>query len=701
MLSTWTLESGGASTLLSLPAHFDQRVGDGPRRYTLRTRVDLPPEMRGQVLALTIPYFTGVSTLRANGLVSANVDAPEFDRFRSTGPHRYVIPASATHSDSLLLELDVDHTWTQSAWLDTIPRLTADPRGDDGYVFVKLFDRWSAGAAFAMVILVGFANLVIFLNDRRRTAYGWLAAASFAGSMYAAYTLGITQVVFGTLDPSFVGICVCVSSVATVRFTAGVFGRRPSPLWWGILVLWCVAATRFYGPFGSTRYLSPITVCSTVLAGGHALWHLAAEIRHGRPPPAKIIATIAWPIVCVAAVDDFASWLGMGELYSGVRSASLGIGGLSLMQAAALGAQLLETLRHADGLNTELAGRVDALERTNAEVRTLNDELRRQVSNRSLQLAETLAKVGSLHLPVLALEPGDLVQERYRVVRFVGSGGMAWVYEVKRETDGRRLAMKLLHGRSSGSALARFAREAQLTAEVAHPCIVGIVDVDLTSEGVLFFVMEYVDGKPLEHYLDDDPPMPWAFAVLRQIAEGLQEVHARGIVHRDLKPANVLIEEGADGPYAKIADFGVSTLLAEVERVSRPDAEESGDVRVTRAGRVMGTPTYMAPELAHDGAPALSSIDMYAFGVMAHELLVGRPPFRDPLFVRAVHGRSLPPPTSLAIARPRLDRNVADFVDRCLSLDPAARPSARQGVRVMREARLEPDSVSVPSVRAV
>jgi serine/threonine-protein kinase len=701
LLASWTLDTGGETTPLTLPAHFDQRVGDQPKHFALRTRVDLPPEMQGRLLALTIPYFTGLATLRANGVEVPDLDATELDRFRSVGAHRYVIPAEATRSESLALELDVDHTWTQSAWVDTVPRLTADPRGDAGYVFVKLFDRWSTGAALAMILLVGFANLVVFLNDRRRTAYGWFALASFAGSMYAAYTMGFTQIVFRGLDPSWVGICVCVSSVATARFTAGVFGRKASPLWWGVLVVWSLAATRWYGPFHSTRYLSPITISSTVLAGVYSLWLLLDELRRGRPPAAKIIATIAWPVVCVAAVDDFASWLGMGELYSGVRSASVGIALLSIMQAAALGSQLLETLRHADGLNAELGARVDALERTNVEVRTLNEELRRQVSNRSLQLAETLAKVGSLHLPVLALEPGDLVQERYRVVRFVGSGGMAWVYEVKRETDGRRLALKVMHGRSSGAALARFAREAQLAAEVSHPCIVGVVDVDLTTEGVLFLVMEYVDGKSLEQYLDEDPPMAWAIAVLRQIAEGLEEVHARAIVHRDLKPANVLVEESTDGPHAKIADFGVSMLLAEAKRVSRPDAEESGDVRVTRAGRVMGTPTYMAPELALDGAAILSSIDMYAFGVMAHELLVGRPPFRDPLFVRAVHGRSLPPPTSLAVARPRLDRSVAELVDRCLSLDAALRPSAREAVRTLRDARLEVESVSVPSVRAV
>jgi serine/threonine-protein kinase len=108
----------------------------------------------------------------------------------------------------------------------------------------------------------------------------------------------------------------------------------------------------------------------------------------------------------------------------------------------------------------------------------------------------------------------------------------------------------------------------------------------------------------------------------------------------------------------------------------------------------------MAPELAREGTPVHASVDIYAFGVMAHELLVGRPPFRDPLFVRAVHGRSLPPPTPLAVARPRLDRRFADFVDRCLSLDPNGRPTAQEAARVLKDVRLEADPTSVPSVRA-
>jgi serine/threonine-protein kinase len=701
MLSSWTLEANGLTTPLSLPAHYDSLLGDQPTRYTLRTRTELPPEMQGRDLALTIPYFAALVSLQVDGVVAQDLDAGQLDRYRSAGAHRFVVPASATRHGDLALELTVEHRWTQSAWLDTVPRLSPGRAGDSGYVFVKLFDQGSAAAGLAMLLLVGFANGIVFLADRRRTAYGWFTLASFTGSVYAAFSLGITQPLFGVYDSLIMGGAVLVSALTTMRFTSDVMGRPHPRAWWGILVLWGVVAIWNTGPFRSTRYLSPITIFATVLAGVYCVNLLVQELRRGRPPLANVLATIGWPVVCIAACDDFASWLGMGELYHGVRGASLGTALLSLLQAAALGSQLMASLRRSDALNTELEGRVDALQRTNAEVQTLNEELRRQIGNRSQQLAETLANVGSLHLPVLKLEAGTLVEGRYRVVRFVGSGGMAWVYEVTRETDGRRLALKLLHGRSSGAALSRFAREARLASEVSHPSIVGVVDVDLTEEGVLFLVMEYVDGKSLEQYLDDDPAMAWALTVLRQIAEGLAEVHARGIVHRDLKPANVLVEEALAGPVAKIADFGVSMLLTESPRLSRPPGPAvTGDARVTGAGRVMGTPTYMAPELAQEGIAVHASIDIYAFGVMAHELLVGRPPFRDPLFVRAVHGRSLPPPAPLGVARPRLDRRFADFVDQCLSLNPKARPTAEDAARVLKDVRMEPDPTSVPSFRS-
>jgi serine/threonine-protein kinase len=700
-LPTWTLVCEGGSRSLSLPAHFDQILGDHDQDYRLRTHVDLTPEMRGQPLSLTIEYFGGLASLRANGVVAPDGDESVFERYRSDGPHRFVIPAAVTQTGALDLEMTVQHRWTQSGWLDTVPRLGVGERGDGLYAFVSSFDRGSAAAAASMILLVTVAYGIVYLADRRRSAYGWFVAASLCGVSYPLFTLGLFQPLFGAHDLAAVGFLIAATAVCAIHFTAQVFGRRASPGWWLMLAAWVAMATWAHGPYRSTRWLSPIAIGSMVVAGAYCGWLLAREWRVRRPPLASLLATVAWPLVCVISLDDFAAWLSMGELYHGARGASLGTMVVSLLQAGALSAQLMQSLRTADTLNAELAGRVEALERTNVEVRTLNEELRHQISNRSRELAETLAKVGTVRLPVLALEPGDVVNGRYKVVGFVGSGAMAWVYEVERTSDGRRLALKLLHGKSSGEALSRFAREARLASEIDHSAVVGVVDVDMTSEGVLFIVMEYVEGRSLDTLLESDPAIGWSLVVLRQIAEGLAAVHARGIVHRDLKPANVLVEETIDRIDAKIVDFGVSSLLSDGAVVERPDAERAeGDGRVTRAGQVMGTPVYMAPELATRGRPVHPSIDMYAFGVMAHEMLVGRPPFRDPLYVRRLHGRSLPPAPSLAVVRPRIDRGVASVVDRCLSLDPSQRPSAAEAAEALRNANLEADPSSMPSVRA-
>jgi len=710
-LASWTLSFDGGGTALTLPAHFDQLLGDHDGVYTLRTHVDLPPEMRGQRLSLTLEYFGGLASLRANGFDAPDGDVSVFERYRSNGPHRFVIPAMATQTGGLDLAMTVEHRWTQSGWLDTVPRLSLGERGDAMYGFVTSFNRGSTAAAASMILLISVAYGMVYFADRRRSAYGWFVAASVAGVSYSLFTLGLFQPLFGTHDLAAVGFLITVTAVCAIQFTAHVFGRTASRWWWLMLGAWLAMAVFAHGPFRSTRWLSPIAISAMVVAGVYAGWLLVSESRLRRPPLASVLATVAWPVVCVLALDDFAAWLSMGELYHGARGASLGTMVVSLLQAGALGIQLMQSLRTADSLNTQLAGRVEALERTNAEVRTLNEEMRHQISNRSRELAETLAKVGTLHLPVLALEPGDVVQGRYKVVGFVGSGGMAWVYEVQRTSDGRRLALKLLHGKSSGEALSRFAREARLASEVDHPSIVGVVDVDMTPEGVLYIVMEFVEGRALESYLDGDPAIAWSLVVLRQIAEGLAAVHARGIVHRDLKPTNVLVEDGLERIEAKLVDFGVSSLLSDTPPVAREGAPASahadnaekaeGDGRVTRAGQVMGTPAYMAPELAYKGRAVHPSIDMYAFGVMAHEMLVGRLPFRDPLYVRRLHGRSLPPPPSLTVARPRLDRGVAAIVDRCLSLDPAQRPTAAEAVAALRVAHLEADPSSVPSIRAV
>ena len=363
MLPSWTLDVGGITTPLSLPAHFDAAVGDRPTRYTLRTRVELPPDMRHRGLAFTIPYFAALVSLSADGVRAEDLDAGALERYRGTGPHRFVIPAAATGDGELSLELTVEHRWTQSAWLDTVPRLSEGRAGDPGYVFVKLFNQGSDAAALAMLLLVGFANGIIFLADRGRTVYGWFTAASFLGATYATFSLGLTQPLFGVYDSVFMGAAVLLSALTMMRFTAGVFGRPLWRGWWALFLCFAIVAIRNAGAFRSTHYLAPITIFTTLVAAVYCVNLLVQEARRGRPPLANVLVTVAWPLVCVAACDDFASWLGLGELYYGVRGSCIGQALLALLQAAALGWQLIESLRRSDRLNAELAEQVAALQR--------------------------------------------------------------------------------------------------------------------------------------------------------------------------------------------------------------------------------------------------------------------------------------------------------------------------------------------------
>jgi serine/threonine-protein kinase len=270
---------------------------------------------------------------------------------------------------------------------------------------------------------------------------------------------------------------------------------------------------------------------------------------------------------------------------------------------------------------------------------------------------------------------------------------MGVVYEVERTRDHRRLATKVLSGKSDKVAMARFVREAQILARLDHPNLISIVDVDVTGAGLLYLVMELFAGHTLLRHQEHFGDARWCLSALRQIAEGLAAVHASGVVHRDLKPSNVLVALGKDGlPRVKLADFGISTLAGDrapfeaqrTDRHSVPDDVEtvelsrtpSGRVDVTRTGVVLGTPSYMGPELARATKTTRAASDIFSLGVMAYEILTCERAFPAPPIFLVAQGEPLPRPLGLRTVR-GLAPEISVLFERCLTEDPDLRPTAR------------------------
>ncbi|MDP1586794.1 MAG: serine/threonine-protein kinase, partial [Prosthecobacter sp.] len=204
---------------------------------------------------------------------------------------------------------------------------------------------------------------------------------------------------------------------------------------------------------------------------------------------------------------------------------------------------------------------------------------------------------------------------QYEIESLLGRGGMGAVYRGKQAALDRAVAIKLLPAELAADAefMSRFQREARTLARLQHPGIVAVHDFGQTSQGHLYFVMEFVNGTDLARLIHGPGINPvQALEVITQICDALQYAHSQGVIHRDIKPANVLINtEGR----AKLADFGLA----------RPTSEETASL--TRSNVVMGTPDYMAPEqMAGNAGHADHRADLYALGVMLYEMLTGQTP---------------------------------------------------------------------------
>jgi serine/threonine protein kinase len=268
----------------------------------------------------------------------------------------------------------------------------------------------------------------------------------------------------------------------------------------------------------------------------------------------------------------------------------------------------------------------------------------------------------------MALELGQTIDGKYRIVRLIGEGGMGAVYEGENVRIRRKVAIKLLHGgiASNAEMVQRFEREAQVAGTVGNDHILEILDLGALPNGDRYMVMEFLEGETLTERIKSRTRLQAADAVniVRQMLTGLEAAHGAGIVHRDLKPDNIFVLRSKAGvkDFVKIIDFGISKFT-----------EHASSTRMTRTGALMGTPHYMAPEQATGSTEIDRRTDIYAVGIILYEAVTGRVPFQAETFNQLLFEIALARITPARQIVPELDAAIDSIILKASARDPGQR----------------------------
>jgi len=263
-------------------------------------------------------------------------------------------------------------------------------------------------------------------------------------------------------------------------------------------------------------------------------------------------------------------------------------------------------------------------------------------------------------LPELQERLQAALANRYTIQREVGRGGMATVYLAQDLRHRRPVAVKILHPHLAANVgPERFQREVEIAARLSHPHILTLIDSG-EVEGLLYYVMPFIEGESLRGRLDRERQLPVedALEITRHVAAALAYAHGRGVIHRDIKPENVMLHEGEP----MVTDFGIAKAVS-----------AAGTENLTQTGTAIGTPAYMSPEQATGAADIDGRCDQYSLGCMLYEMLAGEPPFAGASAQVIIVKHFTEPPPSVRAIRPVVPEAVDRAIVKALAKAPAGR----------------------------